>query len=191
METDRRDEGSHRTYRELRYAFGRQVLALRTRTALTQSALATATGVHRRTVQKWETGESYPKAETLQRLIAVFLQQQAFTPGNERAEAHAFWSHAAQDGPHALAAFNDAWFDRVLASSVESAASVPPAAGDDEPPASAPAPARARPQAIVDWGEVMAVPTLYGREDELGTLHNWVVDERCRVVALLGLGGIG
>src|SRR5918998_2870656 len=110
MEKDRRGEGSHRVYRELRYAFGRQVLTLRTRVALTQSALAAAVGVHRRSVQNWETGESYPKAETLQRLLAVFLQHQALTAGNERAEAQELWSQAAQDGPRALAAFDDAWF---------------------------------------------------------------------------------
>src|SRR5688500_7227703 len=83
MGTDRRGEGRHRSYRELRYAFGRQVLALRTRAALTQSQLAAAMGAHRRSVQKWETGESYPKAETLQRLIAVFLARGLFTPGQE------------------------------------------------------------------------------------------------------------
>src|SRR3712207_643662 len=129
MERDRQGEGSQRGDRERRYAFGRQVLTLRTQVALTQSALAAAVGVHRRSVQKWETGQSYPKAETLQRLLAVFLQQHAFTPGNERAEAHALWSQAAQDGPHALAAFDDAWFDRTLASSGASAPSVPPATG--------------------------------------------------------------
>src|ERR671916_2787015 len=122
MEKDRRGEGSHRVCRELRYAFGRQVLMLRTRVGLTQSALGAAIGVHRRSVQNWETGESYPKAETLQRLLTVFLQQHAFTPGNERAEAHALWSQAAQDGPHALAAFDDAWFGHALSSS---GASVP------------------------------------------------------------------
>src|SRR5918997_6820529 len=115
METDRRGEGSHRSYRELRYAFGRQVLTLRTRVALTQSALAEQVGVHRRSVQKWETGQSYPKAETLQRLLARFLQQHAFTPGNERAEAYALWSQAAQDGPHPLVAFDEAWFVRIMA----------------------------------------------------------------------------
>ena len=107
MQTERRVEGSHRVYRELRYAFGRQVLTLRTRVALTQSALAAAVGVHRRSVQNWETGESYPKAETLQRLLAVFLQQHAFTPGNERAEAQALWRQAAQDGADLAAA--DRW----------------------------------------------------------------------------------
>ena len=46
-------------------------------------------------------------------------------------------------------------------------------------------------RALIDWGEAIAVPTLYGRESELATLQQWVVDERCRVVAILGLGGIG
>src|SRR3712207_9592924 len=91
MGRDRRGEGSHRSSRELRYAFGRQLLTLRTRAALTQSQLAEQVGVHRRSVQNWETGESYPKAETLQRLLAVFLQQHAFTEGHERGEAHALW----------------------------------------------------------------------------------------------------
>ena len=31
----------------------------------------------------------------------------------------------------------------------------------------------------------------YGREQELDTLTAWVVQERCRVVSVLGMGGIG
>jgi len=50
---------------------------------------------------------SYPKAEILQRLIAVFLRHHAFTPGNERAEARALWEQAAADGPHPLPAFDE------------------------------------------------------------------------------------
>src|SRR5262249_31546921 len=45
--------------------------------------------------------------------------------------------------------------------------------------------------ALVDWGEAIAVPTLYGRERELETLQQWLVAERCRVVGILGLGGMG
>ena len=43
----------------------------------------------------------------------------------------------------------------------------------------------------VDWGEALAGPTFYGREEELAQLTQWVVQERCRVVSLLGMGGIG
>ena len=69
--------GSHRSYRHRNYAFSKQILQLRTRLVLTQSQLAELIGVHWHSVQKWETGESYPKAETLQRLIEVCLRHQA------------------------------------------------------------------------------------------------------------------
>ncbi len=92
MEQERRPLGAHRVYREHKYAFGQQLLTLRTQVGLTQHALAEQIGVHRRSVQKWETGESYPKAATLQRLIAVFLSYHAFMEGDERVEAQALWS---------------------------------------------------------------------------------------------------
>src|SRR5215510_15073615 len=111
--------GTHRVYREHKFAFGNLLLTLRTRTALTQIAFAEQIGVHRRSVQKWEIGESYPKAEMLQRLIAIFVRQHAFTPGNERAEALALWRQAAQDRPHLLPTFDEAWFSRALAENDE------------------------------------------------------------------------
>ena len=43
----------------------------------------------------------------------------------------------------------------------------------------------------MDWGDAPAVTTFYGREWELTLLTSWVVEERCRVVSVLGLGGIG
>ncbi len=32
---------------------------------------------------------------------------------------------------------------------------------------------------------------LYGREHELATLQQWIIEDRCRVVTLLGIGGVG
>ncbi|MBD2341930.1 NACHT domain-containing protein [Calothrix sp. FACHB-156] len=43
----------------------------------------------------------------------------------------------------------------------------------------------------VDWGEAVDVLVFYGRAEEITKLTQWVVQERCRVVALLGMGGIG
>ncbi|OUL19378.1 hypothetical protein BV378_33555 [Nostoc sp. RF31YmG] len=43
----------------------------------------------------------------------------------------------------------------------------------------------------VDWGEAVDVSVFYGRAEELAKLEKWVVQERCRVVAVLGMGGIG
>jgi WD40 repeat protein len=42
-----------------------------------------------------------------------------------------------------------------------------------------------------DWGEAVDVSSFYGRATELNRLKQWVVDDRCRLVALLGMGGIG
>ncbi|MBR8833799.1 MAG: pentapeptide repeat-containing protein [Stigonema ocellatum SAG 48.90 = DSM 106950] len=43
----------------------------------------------------------------------------------------------------------------------------------------------------VDWGEAVCVSVFYGRTAELNTLEEWLIKDRCRVVALLGMGGIG
>lgn len=42
-----------------------------------------------------------------------------------------------------------------------------------------------------DWGEAMDVSLFYGRGEELTTLEQWIVTARCRLVAVLGMGGIG
>ncbi len=41
------------------------------------------------------------------------------------------------------------------------------------------------------WREMPDVPVFYGRSDELTSLEQFLMDDRCRLVALLGMGGIG
>lgn len=43
----------------------------------------------------------------------------------------------------------------------------------------------------VDWGEAFDVSAFYGRSQELATLEQWIVHNRCRLVSLIGMGGIG
>jgi WD40 repeat protein len=43
----------------------------------------------------------------------------------------------------------------------------------------------------VDWGEAVDATVFYGRTTELAQLKQWVVEEQCRVVTILGMGGIG
>src|SRR5262249_21643836 len=43
----------------------------------------------------------------------------------------------------------------------------------------------------MDWGDALEVPSFYGREQEQAKLTQWIVQEDCRVVSVLGLGGIG
>ncbi len=41
------------------------------------------------------------------------------------------------------------------------------------------------------WQEMPDVPVFYGRTEELASLEKYLVNDRCRIVALLGMGGIG
>jgi WD40 repeat protein/DNA-binding Xre family transcriptional regulator len=42
-----------------------------------------------------------------------------------------------------------------------------------------------------DWGEAIDVSVFYGRKEELTLLKQWIVSDRCRLIALIGMGGIG
>ncbi|MEB3181412.1 MAG: NB-ARC domain-containing protein [Nostocaceae cyanobacterium] len=42
-----------------------------------------------------------------------------------------------------------------------------------------------------DWGEATDASLFYGRKQELEKLEKWIVTDRCRLVVLLGMGGIG
>lgn len=42
-----------------------------------------------------------------------------------------------------------------------------------------------------DWGEAIDASHFYGRATELGCLSQWLTQEQCRLVAILGMGGVG
>jgi hypothetical protein len=44
-------------------------------------------------------------------------------------------------------------------------------------------------QSKIDWGEAPDVTVFYGRDAELVRLTNWVNDDRCKLVGILGMGG--
>ncbi len=43
----------------------------------------------------------------------------------------------------------------------------------------------------IDWGEAADVSIFYGRTQEINILKQWILEENCRLIALLGMGGIG
>lgn len=57
---------------------------------------------------------------------------------------------------------------------------------DREPPETTPAT-----ETRCSWGEAIDVSVFFGRTDELAKLDYWILTERCRLVALVGMGGIG
>ncbi len=42
-----------------------------------------------------------------------------------------------------------------------------------------------------NWGEAMCVDTFYGRTEELSMLESWLLKDRCRVINILAMGGMG
>jgi WD40 repeat protein/transcriptional regulator with XRE-family HTH domain len=180
--------GSHRPYRARKYEVGQRLLLLRTRAKLTQVELTALARVNRRSLQNWEAGAAYPKENSLQQLIAIFLERGAFELGQEQEEAEKLWEQVNQDAPRHLAPFDVAWFTKLLAGHQAISQGKSVTQREDQAIPTLPSPLQS---SIIDWGEAIDVPVLYGREAELSTLQQWVLVDRCRVVALLGLGGIG
>ena len=188
------------SYRERDYAFGQAMLTLRSSIGLTQAGLADLLGVSRRAVAEWEGGGDYPKAEHLQHFLAVCVQQQVFVPGREEEEIRALWKTA-----HQRVLLDERWLAAVLARP-----SAPPTAVEEageaavkqaslapvplSPPAET-AVAHAGEETAasrrVDWVGALDVSHFSGREVEVAELSEWIVQEHCRLIALLGMGGIG
>ncbi len=42
-----------------------------------------------------------------------------------------------------------------------------------------------------DWGNAIDTSIFYGRAEELDTAANWVISDRCRLLGIFGMGGIG
>jgi transcriptional regulator with XRE-family HTH domain len=151
------------------------LLRHRGRTGLTQGQLADRIGVARRTIQDWESGVNFPTAGRLQAVIEAFLEAGGLSGGQEAEEAEALWSSAERESSRMHAPFDSAWFTQVLDQRAT------PAAVHGAPPK----------QARQEWGEAPDTAGFVGRAEELAVLRAAVVDERCRLLALLGMGGIG
>src|SRR3989454_10266233 len=172
-------------YGERDYAFGQRILTLRTQIGLTQAGLAQLLHVSRRTVTEWEGGLSYPKAQHLQQLIALGVQQQAFAAGREAEEIRALW-HAA----HQKLLLDEAWLAALLGRPHPTLTLLHPVPLEAPRPGELPA-AQPPPERRVEWGDALDVANFYDREPELATLARWVVEEGCRLVSVLGMGGMG
>src|SRR2546421_6009628 len=181
--TERSARMKRSSYGERDYAFGQAMLSLRTDIGLTQAGLADLLSVSRRAVGEWEAGSSYPKAEHLKALLTLAVKQQAFPAGREEEEIRAFWKAARQK-----VLLDEQWLSTLLGRSGPSLELVAPR---PSVPAQPPVAAREALGPRVDWGDALDVPSFYGREQELAQLSQWVLQERCRVVSLWGMGGIG
>src|SRR5258707_1947933 len=166
--------------------FGRSCVALRKKMGLTQRALGRLLGISEQTIQHWERGVHTPKPEHLQQLLALCLHRHAFAPGREHEEAERLWRTTGQHED-----FDASWMraqpaapsapPALVVLKREAAQSVEPLAKQGPPLTSS----------HIDWGDALDVHDFYGREAERLQLEQWVLQERCQVVSVLGMGGIG
>jgi transcriptional regulator with XRE-family HTH domain len=158
---------------------------------LTQRELADRLGVSRRTVQDWEAGLNYPEAQHLKALIVALLQAGGLTVGHELEEAQELWAAVLREAPRMRTPLDQVWLAALLAE--RGAPRQTPEQARDVNPTS-PAVSAHEDGAVErrqDWGEAPDVIDFVGRTDELATVRDWVLLERCRLAVVLGMGGIG
>jgi WD40 repeat protein/transcriptional regulator with XRE-family HTH domain len=171
--------------------FNGLLLRYRGRAGLTQRELAWRIGVSIRTIQGWEAGLMYPGALRLQALISALLETGGLRVGHETEEAEALWMAVDREASRAHPAFERDWFSAILAER-----------GLMPRPQLRPHPAQAAPRLSAtsaggpverrsDWGDAPAVEHFIGRIQEVATIRDLVLHERCRVIGLVGMGGIG
>jgi WD40 repeat protein/DNA-binding XRE family transcriptional regulator len=164
--------------------FGRLLLRYRARTGLTQRELASRAGVAMRSIQGWETGLMYPGAGRLEALILRLLEAGAFSPGAELAEAEALWAAVEREAPRMHPPFEPEHFNALLAQRTRAAPAAPVAQ-------SVAADLQTVGDSRQDWGDAPMVVDFVGRTAELARARQWVLEEHCRLLAVLGMGGIG
>jgi transcriptional regulator with XRE-family HTH domain len=196
----RREDGmvqSSSIYRdEVRdFDFADRALALRQRAGLTQRELAAHLGVTYKAIGTWEAGHSCPGAERLKQLIALYLERGVLLAGREEEEAAALWGAVRGAVARRTVPFDPHWFAALRSARATAAPAaprpltiVPPVS---TPPGDVPVAVAALPVTRRHWVEAPGVPVVQGRAKELDTLARWVQEEHCRLVLVLGEGGVG
>jgi predicted ATPase/transcriptional regulator with XRE-family HTH domain len=164
-----------RSYRDRDYSFGQMMLTLRSAIGLTQTGLAEHLGISRFAVGEWEAGNKYPKLEHLKAFIELAIQQGAFPAGYEVDEIRGLWKAA-----HQKALLDETWLAGRLASksSVENEVK-----------------AFSARQAAVKRHSTSNLPfqakPFVGRALELSKIAHILDNSACRLLTLIGPGGIG
>jgi transcriptional regulator with XRE-family HTH domain len=172
----------------------------RDRARLNRQDLAEKVGVSSRTIRNWENDISLPTSHHLKRLIEVYLQQNLFTVGAEQAEAQELWLKRQEyDELNTFTAFDDSWFNQLLASDLVVKAppsgqalgqlSNSPAAQTvvASPTHSAEEKTKTRPPGNLP---TLNGPTI-GREKELVELESLLQNPAIRLLTVTGPGGVG
>ncbi len=178
-------------YGERDYAFGQAMLTLRTRIGLTQIGLADLLHVSRKAIGQWEAGVNYPNATHLKTLLAFAVKQGTFPANHEAEEIRAFWQAA-----HQKVLFDEGWLNEQLSSTAAQPGEARTAGKTASEGAIAPEVVStstpiSQPQVRIDWVGALDTRSFTGREREQAEISHWILQEHCRLIVVLGMGGIG
>jgi len=177
---------SHR-YKKRDHTFGLLLVTLREKASLTQANVTSQTGISEKTLRNWESGNNYPEEKHLKTLIEFYLGEGSFVPEKEHDEAHALWKHMTNNASRRKAAFDETWFAVLLTAYHQQGHHFDKQPDNKQQAFSSVLPIRY----YEDWKESLDVSAFYGREQELTELEHWVLTDRCRLITVLGMGGIG
>ena len=162
--------GYHHHYKPRDFDFAQQLLTLRKRTGLTQEVVALQIGVSEKAIRNWEGGCHYPSERNLRKLIELYLGKNVFASEHEQKEARLLWDQLRESTSRHISSFDEQWFATLLQEWRVH-----------------------HPSRFLrgDWSEAPDVSFWFGRTDELAELERWLLADQCRLVAVLGMGGIG
>ncbi len=196
---EKRDMGYHHRYKPRDFDFAQLLVTLRRRACLTQKDVALWVGAAEKSVRNWEGGSNYPSELNLRKLIELYLDKHVFAPGLEQDEAHTLWEQLRNSSPRRIGLFDEQWF-ATLSQQWQAHKQ------EESQPQALPQSPELHPLTIPetttqnafpprlsrrDWSEMIDVTVWYGRTDEMAELEHWLLKDQCRLVAVLGMGGIG
>jgi WD40 repeat protein/transcriptional regulator with XRE-family HTH domain len=171
----------HRQYKVTDYRFGLMLVGFREKIGITQKEIGDSLNVSRRTIQHWEAGTAFPDTTHLKSLIAFILEHDGFRKGAEYDEAIELWTQADESAARRKSMFDKAWFQDQM-KNIKMVSRGSPATNTAQSDSPLPR---------IDWGDAPDVLLVHGREKELAELQQWVIQDHCRLVTILGMGGIG
>src|SRR5437660_7194756 len=132
-----------------------------------QADVAAKIGTDSKTISRWERGEAVPRPYFIQKLVKLFGKDAQELGLMEMAEEQTILSL------HNLTAASQ--LEQVAKYDTQEVPLIVPQNNDWQK----------------DWGEAPHIDSFYGREEELSQVAQSIIENHCRVVAVVGIGGIG
>jgi WD40 repeat protein/transcriptional regulator with XRE-family HTH domain len=161
--------------------FYQQLRRERIRRNWSQAEVAAKLGVDAKTVSRWEKGSSIPFPYYRQMLCQLFEKSAEEFGLIEDYPSEELISAASEVGSSQLT-----WQPE----SNNSTELPPPFLAESRNEDTLPN-AFQDPPLRADWGEAPDISNFFGRELELVELKKWIIDDRCRMITILGMGGLG